>query len=463
VALPLSRRQKLAYGVADLGAALSYNAINFFLLFFLVNVLELRPMLAGSVLLLGRVVDAVTDPLMGALSDRTRSRWGRRMPYIWAGLLPLGASFALLWLVPAGSQTTMFVLAATLLMLHTVLYTVVQIPYMALTPALAPGYQARTELTSYRIGFGTLASLLAAAAPPLIIALFEPGLELSRTSQASWVWMGLIFAAVITLSYLVMALSVREPPLPSFAPQPQPPFWREVPSVFRSYGFTSVVLLFMTTTLGVGIVSSMLPFYLDAALRLTAEEQTLVLGVLFVSAILSLPLWTHLAARTGKRLALGVGLVGLSMATLLLVAFSPPGVSGYLMAMSVLAGIGVGAVLLFPWAMLPDVVEFDELASGHKREGLIYAIFTFGQKTAFALGVFLNGQVQEWTGYQPGAAVQSEGAIQGIVTMVGPVAAAVFLAATFWVWRFPISRERHEAARLELAERQKVQGGSRQP
>jgi GPH family glycoside/pentoside/hexuronide:cation symporter len=185
--------------------------------------------------------------------------------------------------------------------------------------------------------------------------------------------------------------------------------------------------------------------------------------VLFVSAILSLPLWTRLAARTGKRLALGVGLVGLSIATLLLIAFSPPGVSGYLMAMSVLAGIGVGAVLLFPWAMLPDVVEFDELASGHKREGLVYAIFTFGQKTAFALGVFLNGQVQELTGYQPGAAAQSEGAIQGIATMVGPVAAAVFLAAVVWVWRFPISRERHEAARLELAERQKVQGGSRQP
>ena len=463
MAPPLSRRQKLAYGVADLGASLSYNAINFFLLFFLVNVLELRPALAGSVLLVGRVVDAVTDPLMGALSDRTRSRWGRRMPYIWAGLLPLGASFALLWFAPAGSQTTMFVLAALLLALHTVLYTVVQIPYMALTPALAPDYRARTELTSYRIGFGTLASLLAAAAPPLVVALFEPGLELSQTSPASWQWMGLVFAAVITLSYLTMALGVREPPAIRASPPRRPPFWREALSVFRSYGFTPVVLLFMTTTLGIGIVSSMLPFYLDAALRLTAEEQTLVLGVLFASAILSLPLWTRLAARTGKRLALGVGLVGLSIATLLLVAFSPPGVSGYLMAMSVLAGIGVGAVLLFPWAMLPDVVEFDELASGHKREGLVYAIFTFGQKTAFALGVFLNGQVQELTGYQPGAAVQSEGAIQGIVTMVGPVAAAVFLAAVFWVWRFPISRERHEAARLELAERQKVQEGSRQP
>lgn len=457
----LPRWRKLGYGVADFGASLSYNAINFFLLFFLVNILELRPALAGSVLLLGRTIDAITDPLMGLITDRTRSRWGRRMPYIWFGLLPLAASFALLWMIPAGTQAAMFIVAALALSLHTILFTVVQVPYLSLTPDLAPSYGDRTSLTSYRIGFGTLASLVAAAAPPLIVAAADPATELSQTSPEGWMMMGAAFAAAIAIAYTLMALLVREPKLER--PERRPlALFGELKTALRIYGFLPLVLLFMVITLGLGVISSMLPFYLDSNLRLGAELQTVTLGLLFVTAILSLPLWNVLAGRTDKRSALAVGLVVLALALLLLVGLAPPGMSAYLLAMSTIAGVGVGAILLFPWAMLPDVVEFDELATGHRREGLVYAIFTFGQKVAFALGVFVNGQVQERTGYEPGALAQSDAAIAGIAFMVGPAAAVIFLVALLFLWRFPVSRARHEAAMRELKARAgAMQEGSR--
>lgn len=439
----LSLGTKLGYGVADLGASLSYNAVNFFFLFFLVDIIGLRPGLAGAALLAGRLSDAVTDPLMGTLSDRTRSRYGRRKPYIWAGFVPFGVSFALLWMIPDASQGVMFTLAASALALHAVVYTVVQVPYMALTPELAPEYAERTSLSSYRVGFGTLASLIAAAAPPLLVASLNGAAELPETSRFGWGAMGIVFGAVMSASYLLMALSVNEPKR-SAENVIQPP----LRSVLRVRGYLALVALFASVTLGLGIVSSMLPFYL-ASLRLEPDEQTLVLGLLFVVAIIALPLWNRVAAQRGKPTALALGLAVLIVGSLLIVLAVPPaGLSLALILAVALAGTGTGAALLFPWAMLPDVVEFDLLAHGARREGLLYAVFTFAQKSAFALGAALNALTLELARYDPNEPLSAQSAI---AWMVGPAAAVAFFVALLLAWRYPIRKADHDAARATLS------------
>jgi len=164
--VPLSRRRALGYGVAEVGASLSYNAINFFLLFFLVETLHLRPGLAGGVLLAGRALDAFVDPVMGRFSDRVKAHRGRRSPLILWGAVPFGVSFALLWLLPDAPQGTLFALATGVLMLHACIFTLVQTSYLALTPELAPEYEGRTVLSGYRVVFATVASLLGAQPPP---------------------------------------------------------------------------------------------------------------------------------------------------------------------------------------------------------------------------------------------------------------------------------------------------------
>ena len=441
----LSLRTKLGYGVADVGASLSYNAVNFFFLFYLVEIIGLRPGLAGAALLSGRLIDAVSDPLMGSLSDRTRSRYGQRKPYIWAGLIPFGISFALLWTVPNASQSMMFILAASALAFHAVIYTVVQVPYMALTPELAPEYETRTSLSSYRVGFGTLASLIAAAAPPLLVASLNGAAGLPGEARFGWIMMGVIFGAVMSLSYLIMALSVREP-IGVREEVAQPPFH----SILATPGYLRLIALFVSVTLGLGIVSSMLPFYL-ASLQLNPSEQTLILGLLFVMAIVALPLWNLISGRLSKSPTLALGLAVLVVGLLFTVFAAPSaGLSLPLILSVALAGVGTGAALLFPWAMLPDVVEFDRLAHGARREGLLYAGFTFAQKSAFALGAGLNALVLELTRYSATAPSASQAAI---TWMVGPASCAAFGLALLLAWRYPIRKADHERARAALSEK----------
>jgi GPH family glycoside/pentoside/hexuronide:cation symporter len=135
------------------------------LLFFLVAVAGLRPGLAGAALLVGRALDALVDPLMGRISDTVKARRGQRRPLILWGALPFGVSFALLWFLPDVPDVPLFWLAAAALTLHACIFTLVQTSYLALTPELAPSYEARTVLSGYRVVFATVASLLAASSP----------------------------------------------------------------------------------------------------------------------------------------------------------------------------------------------------------------------------------------------------------------------------------------------------------
>ncbi len=441
----LKFREKLSYGVADIGAAISTTAINFFLLHFLVNVIGLRPGLAGSVLLIGRLIDAITDPLMGAISDRTRAIWGKRKPYIWWGAIPFGVTLALVWAIPetTTSQILTFLFAAGLLTLHTTVFTIVQVPYLALTPELAPTYTERTTLTSYRAGFATFASLIAAATPPILVASLNSFQGLEADARFGWLIMGVIFGGVSSLCYLLMASGTREPV--QKIKQVKQNLWQNYSSAFKIKGFLSILGIFMTVTIALGIVSSLLPFYLESISSINPEWQTFVIGLLFITAIVSLPLWNLLSKLYGKRLAFTLGLVFLTLNLPLLMWVSAgASLSPKLVTFTILMGLGLGAVLLFPWAMLPDVVEFDELATGNRREGVLYAIFTFGQKVAFALAVFLNGQVLELIGYQRDAVVQNNLTNQGIILMVGPVAALLFASTILWVWRYPISQSAHQ-------------------
>ncbi len=431
-----SRRRALSYGVAETGASLSYNTVNFFLLFFLVQA-GLRPGLAGAVLLVGRILDALVDPLMGALSDAVKARYGRRSPIIFWGALPFGATFALPWLVPfmqLGVQGT-FWLAVLALVVHACVFTFVQTSYLAMTPELAPEYEARTVLSGYRVVFATVASLLAAAAPPLLAAQVNAWAGLAADASLGWAVMGTSFGAVMSASYLVMIKTVEEPKRLAAAPTGN--FWIGARETLQAPGYPPLLLLFSVVTLGMGTLSAMLPFFLLSRLKLSPFTQTGLLALLFIVAAASVPLWTWVSSRLGKKRALAAGLSLLVLGLPLLVMLSPPGaVSAVLIGCTLLVGAGVGSILLFPWALLPDVIE--NAAEGQtRRDGLFYALFTLCQTAAFALAAALAGGVLELTGYRAGAAVQSAGALVGVQGLVGGVAAGFFLLALIPLARYP--------------------------
>jgi glycoside/pentoside/hexuronide:cation symporter, GPH family len=448
------RRVALGVGIAEVGASLTFVTINTWLLYYLVNVAGVPALLAGGVFVAGRVVDAITDPVMGVLSDRLRGRWGRLVFVRW-GALPLGAAFALLWWAPAAASDAAAVAALAALVLSSVLYTIVQMPVLALTPDLAPTYDQRTSLTSVRVTFAVLASMAAVALPPLVVLSVVGGGELAASGPLGWAVLGLVFGGVSALAYLALPLLVREPAASSPPAAQHEAWW----TVFRTPGYATVLGVFLLVTVAIMLINSMLPFALESVLGIPGEAQTLVLALLFGTAILSFPMWNALTARFSKQASLTGGALLMGGAVWGLVAFAPRGgLSLELLLWTALAGVGLASVMATPWAMLPDVVEFDALRCGEGREGLLYAVFTFGQKLAGSVGVFANAVVAWLFGYVPGVAVQAERTVAGFAFVLGPVAFAVLALAAALVWTSPITKGRHEEARRALHEQRKASG-----
>lgn len=448
----VTRRLALGIGGAEIGASLAFVAINTWLLYYLVNIARVPPVVAGAIFVAGRVVDAITDPLMGTLVDRTRRRWPRLRWVRW-GALPLGAAFALLWWAPAAAAEAATWAALAALLLTSLLYTVVQVPVLSLTPDLVPDYDDRTTLTAVRTAFAVVASMLAVAAPPLIVMGVGGGAALAASASVGWAWMGLVFGAIVTLGYLTLPRLVAEPHASLEARGGGDAAWW---TVLRSPGFVSVVLTFLVTTIGIMLVNSLLPFALESVLLVPAAQQTPLLALLFGTAVVSFPLWARVTARLGKRGALSLGALVFAGALLGLMGVGVgAGMSPATLAWTALAGVGLAAVMALPWAMVPDVVEFDALRSGEHREGLIYALFTFGQKLAGSIGVFANALATALFGYVAGSALQAPETVAGLRLVLGPVAATVFVVVALMVWTSPITRQAHAAARAELEARER--------
>ena len=447
----VTRRLALGIGGAEIGASLAFVAINTWLLYYLINVARVPPLLAGTVFVVGRVVDAVTDPLMGTLVDRTRVRLPRLNWVRW-GAVPLGAAFALLWWAPAAAGQAATWVALGAMLLTSLLYTVVQVPVLSLTPDLVPAYDDRTNLTAVRTAFAVIASMLAVALPPAIVLLFSGGGELAASAPLGWAWMGGLFGALVAGAYLLLPRLVSEPRAAVEARGVGDAAWW---TVFRATGFASVLVTFLVVTMGIMLVNSLLPFALESVLLVPAAQQTPLLALLFGTAVISFPAWAWVTGRLGKRASLTLGALLLGGALFgLMWSGVGAGMSPTTLAWTALAGVGLAAVMAMPWAMLPDVVEFDALSSGEHREGLLYALFTFGQKLAGSLGVFANAIATTLVGYVPGTALQSERTVSGLQTVLGPVAAAVFVLAAIVVWTSPITRATHARAQAELAARE---------
>lgn len=156
----LTTSTKLAYGVGTIGISMTGNILAFFVMFFFTDVVGLPPYLAGSILMIGKITDAINDPIIGWLGDRTRSRWGRRYPWIMFGAIPFCLSFAFLWIVPDWNQWVLFSYYAFMAVVYNTAYTAVFLPYVALTPELSQDYNERTSLNSFRFTFAIGSSLL---------------------------------------------------------------------------------------------------------------------------------------------------------------------------------------------------------------------------------------------------------------------------------------------------------------
>lgn len=428
------------YAVGDFGINLYFISTMTYLLYFYTDVLGLSAVAAAGVFAVARFVDAVTDPLMGLIAERTRSRWGRMRPYLLFGAIPLGLIAVLTFTVPDLDARGRLIWAYTTYILFGLLYTVVVIPYAALTASLTSDYQARTRLSTYRIGCAFAGGMLASVATMPFVSLFE---DEARGFQ--WLMVG--YAVVATLLLLISFGSTRE------AVQPQQARLSVADSL-------RAVTLNRPLWVVVGIFScSMLSF----TVRQTATVYFFIYNVgdpqligLFFGLTLGsmlLGIWwvPTLAARFGKAGATRLGAY-LTIVACLGFYVTPYDATVALFFWGCLIALGGTPVAVLGWAMIPDTVEYAEYHHGVRADGAIFAATSFFQKlaktvggagVAFTLG--LAGYVANQT-----QTPQALNAIHALMTWV-PIAIMLLLIALTRLYH--LDEQRHAQLLEQLAAR----------
>ncbi len=411
--------------------------------FFLTQVAGLRPALAGLVPLTGRVVDAITDPIMGWISDRTRWRAGRRRPYLLIAALPFGLSFAALWAdLPGTGQAGRFAYYATMYCLLSLSMTALAIPYLALVPEMAVDYDERTSLNTYRNAGALLGIFVAVGIRPLAEAC--GGGALGYAAAGAIVGAGLVvpWPLVYRASFERGEFRRR-----SAASAMLP----ELRRIARHRTFSRLTAAFLSGRIAMDLIGTLLILYVSFWIGRAAAFE-LLMGLFLLSVMLALPLWLRLARGRDKAHIFIAGSLWWALASPLFLLATPEWPLWALVAAAAVVGVGYAAVDVMPWAMLGEVIDEDELASGERREGLYNGIFTFLRKLTGAVAVFLTLGLLDLLGFER-AGEQSESVRQAIRWLTAAAPALLLAAGAAALWRYPLTRAAHAAIRAELLAR----------
>jgi glycoside/pentoside/hexuronide:cation symporter, GPH family len=457
--LSLPLRTRVVYGTGDWSMS-SFNTLRqVFYAAFLTDVVGLDPRLASFSALAGVVWDAINDPVVGAISDRLRTRWGRRRPLMVAFALPFALAFVGLWWAPPWqSQWALAVHVALAYMISDTLQSLVTVPFLALTPELTTDYDERTSLTAWRMFFNLSASLAVAVAAPSIVDAMVGG---GFTAQQGYLAVGALFGALGALPPLLVAATVRE--RPELLPIEPPTLGETLRGALANGPFRALVVLYLLNWVTFDLLGLMIPYFVtwwlgggDPTVQMglgpaSLPVESAMLGALLVVSIPAVPLWSWLSQRLEKKNTYAMAM-GLWLVVQLAVVLLPPGGYGWAVAVAALCGIGVAAAHVIPDAMLPDVIDEDELRTGRRNEGVYYGARNLFRKGAGALAVFLALQVLGWTGYAPVAPGENQppAAILAVRLLTGPAGALLLAGAIGAALLYPLTRARHAEVLRQL-------------
>jgi GPH family glycoside/pentoside/hexuronide:cation symporter len=441
----LPRRLKLLFSTGDLSTSIPLAILMFFQLFFLTDVARLRPDLAAWAVALPRIWDAINDPLFGLWSDRIRTRWGRRRVLLLFGAVPLGLTFMLMWIVPPFSPIGLAIYYAVVFILFDTAFTIVHVGYNSLTPEMTSDYDERSSLNGYRMVFsiaGTLGAIILATVLGWVIT----------DKQTLFAVLGVSLGLLSMIPPLIVFRVTREKP-PEELPAPLP--WKTaLLATLGNRPFRLVMGLYLLSWTTASILAAVLIYFASYRLRIPEQSNYFVL-VAQGMAIAFIPFTVWLARRLDKRRAFVIGCLSWAVVLLLIAALAPQQVA-LAYALAALSGFGIATAYVIPWAMVPDVVEVDQAATGQRREGSYYAFASFFQKLATGFALWAMGQALALSGYiTPTAAnptpIQPPEAITAIRLFTGPIPAALLILAILFAWRYPITREKHRALVESLA------------
>jgi GPH family glycoside/pentoside/hexuronide:cation symporter len=456
---------KLLYGSGDWGISSMGMMRSIFYAIYLTDVVGLEPRLASFGALFGIVWDGINDPIIGILSDRIRTRWGRRRPFLLWFAIPFGLSFITLWSAPNWeNQTALLVYVTLSFMLTDTLQTLVGVPFLSLTPELTSDYDERTTLTSFRSFFQLVGALTVVLTAPAIVDIV---LASGGSQQQGFMLVGAIFGGVGAIPLLLIGLFVRET---STSEETEVlPFRETLHAAWQNIPFRYAVGIHMLNWSAVDMVAVTFPYFLLywvargdllASIHIFGFDlayESAFFGILMFVCILFIPFWLWLARWRNKREAYMLGMA--FWVTVQLMIFTvQPGDTTYLLIVAALAGAGVSAAYTLPDSLFADVIEWDELRTRRRQEGIFYGIRTLIRKVTGALVIFVTLQLLGWSGYvSPSAGTlqftQADSALQMIRLLVSPLGATILCGTIILAWLFPLSREKYRRIQKLLAQR----------
>ena len=434
---PLSRRTLFFYGLADMPIQMAAIPVAAFIPNYYGQDLGLSLAAVGTIWLMTRLFDAVSDPLIGWLSDRTSTPWGRRRVWMVAAVPIMMISVYKLFM-PSGEVTELYLLGW--LVALWIGWTMLFIPYYAWAAELSTDYNERTRITGWRAWIGMAANVVSKVVPVLAIFFFDYG----GTAETLF----LIGVMTLVLLPITVGLCVTNVPEPQDYRPTQIALLPGLKLMLKNGPFKRLVVAFFVNQLGSAISTALVVFYIRNVLE---EEQSsiLMLLVYYGFNLLGIPFWIWFSSVVSKHRAWCMALfvfAGFQSCYLLL----GPGDFYNMLPITACTGFLGGAFFVIPNSMKADVIDIDRLETGEDRTAWYFAVWSFTTKVALSVGPWLALTLLAVVGFDPSIAARSEEGIEGfkLLFVLGP--ATGFVLAALIAWNHPLDQKRHAEIRREL-------------
>lgn len=429
----LSWGQKIGYGSGDFAMNLYWQGVSLYLFYFYTDVLGMPNAMAGMIYAIGSLWDAVTDPAMGYVAERTHTRWGRYRPYLLFTPIPLGLSYLLIFWHPGDvSITTMAVLALTGQFIFRLLFTMASTPYSSLMARMTQNADDRAGLAGARM-------LFAYAGGFTVVILTGAILEAVDDDRMAFMMVALVSGVLATAVFWICFYVCREPE-EGVDEVAAPSLKDTFASMRANFPFLIVLASTLLMVCGTTIIGKTILYFFEYKMGdRNAGSQALM--AFAAVGLIAIPFWTFITLKTSKRFVWLAGSAVTSVALLMLLA-NPATAVDMVIVNYMFISFGSGAFAVTFWGMLPDTVEYGEWRSGARVEATIFGLVTFAQKAAVALSAVLLGFLLDVIGYQAGE-LQSAETLSGLTLIIVFVPLTGIVASVAFMLFYPLSPQRH--------------------
>ena len=440
---------KCAYGAADIYGGGAFVIIGTFFTVFLTKALGMPPALAGSIPLIGKVWDAVTDPVMGNVTDRTRSRFGPKRFYLLIGSIISAVTFILMWIpLPQATVGLKYVFYMLMYILFSTGFTIVMVPYNALLPDMVDDYTVRGRFTSVRMAFSAFGNILAALLSALLIT--------KETEAGRYLLVAIIFGLIFCIAILLTFFGTWEKEKPVRKVSLKESFTQSF-TVYKNRCFRLFIAIFVFGQAATDFVTGLAVYFVSDVLHSYGSFK-LLMGVILISQFLGMLLFNPIMAKTNKKTPILIGFPVRIAATLAMLFFAHEGANFIaILALTFIVGLGMAGSSVTIYAILADMADVDELITSVNRPGICSGMATFIRKICAGLSVFIIGVLLDLVGYDE--VIANAGGLQAPATQTGIAYIYIFapvllcLITIFFTWRFAMNKEEFEIIRREIARR----------